>query len=626
MDYSRNEIKDNFSLSFPFQKPDFSEYYLDSFLYSDTSKEDYSVDTSLYNYLNHDGDSTMYNESLQDLTNEGNIELKYGTNVRFEKYGDEVRNISQIPIGFEFDNDDASWVMACTFLIFTMHTGYGLIESGFCGRKNEVNILMRNALDVVLSGFIFWCFGYAIVFGDHESLSTPFFGVGNYFYDPDVNEKGSGENYLRLFYQLTFVSCATTIASAAMAERANMKAFMLYGILNVFVYSFPANWIWGKYGWLRQIGVIDLGGSGTVHELGGFSALVVATFIKPRIGINHGRGRVVLGNAKNSMMGLFMMWWAFLAFNSSTTFGVTGNLWMYAAKATVTTMLSSFGGGTLGISVCYIFFGAKINVSYVCNSVMGALVAITAGSFLVKAYEAIIIGFVSGSIVVFTMLILERTQIDDPRAGFAVHGLCGFWGLVSVGIFGRKQENLLEHDGLIHGEYYLIMVQFLAAVVIALWAILSTYILLTAIDQITPLRTPVVNELLGADYADHNILNSGAGVDKAVNILKEYHDISEGLQPSGNNLGHSMYLEDNYCDTFTKDQVLERTRLSLSSLFGARDITSQDVITYSKKIKSNRPPPKISEGGGIFGGGQFLFRSSDRSQLYHASPKSKHSA
>ena len=85
-------------------------------------------------------------------------------------------------------------------------------------------------------------------------------------------------------------------------------------------------------------------------------------------------------------------------------------------------------------------------------------------------------------------------------------------------------------------------------------------------------------------------------------------------------------MEDNYCDTFTKDQVLERTRLSLSSLFGARDITSQDVITYSKKIKSNGPPPKISEGGGIFGGGQFLFRSSDRSQLYHASPKSKHSA
>ena len=130
MDYSRNEIKDNFSLSFPFQKPDISEYYFDSFLYSDISKKDYSVDTSLYNYLNNDGKSTMYNESLQDLANEGNIELKYGTNVRFEKYGDEVRNISQIPIGFEFDNDDASWVMACTFLIFTMHTGYGLIESG----------------------------------------------------------------------------------------------------------------------------------------------------------------------------------------------------------------------------------------------------------------------------------------------------------------------------------------------------------------------------------------------------------------------------------------------------------------------------------------------------------------
>ena len=205
------------------------------------------------------------------------------------------------------------------------------------------------------------------MFGDHETLSTPFFGVGGYFYSPDVNEKGSGEKCLRLFYQLTFVSVTTTIASAAMAERANMKAFMLYGLLNTFIYSFPANWIWGKYGWLRQLGAIDLAGAGAVHELGGFCGIVIAYYVKPRVGINHGRGRVALGNAKNSMMGLFMMWWAFLALNSSSSFGVTENRWMYAAKATVTTMLSSFGGGTLGISICYIFFGAKINVSYVCN-------------------------------------------------------------------------------------------------------------------------------------------------------------------------------------------------------------------------------------------------------------------
>ena len=600
MEVPWNQMNDNFSLSYPYTNPDLSDYYVDHLLYEE-NENDYSVDTSLY--------YSLYSDERHDGFPDHDDLL--------EKFGSERRNISQIPIGFEFDNDDASWVMACTFLIFTMHTGYGLIESGLCGQKNQVNILMRNVLDVVLSGFVFWCVGYSIVFGNHPTFSTPFFGIGGYFYSPDVSLKGTGENYLRLFYQITFATSTTTIASAAMAERANMKAFMLYGLLHVFVYSFPANWLWGKLGWLRQMGVVDLAGAGAVHELGGFCGLVVAKFIKPRIGINHGRRRVVLGNAKNGMMGMFMMWWGFLAFNSSSTFGVTKTRWMYAAKATVTTMLSSFGGGTVGLISCYIFFGAKINVSYVCNSVFGALVAITAGSFLVHAWEAVIVGLVSGSIVVFTMLFMERTQIDDPRGVFAVHGLCGCWGLISIGIFGRKgDEGLLKYDGILHGGYYLLMVQSLAALIIAVWGVITTYILLWLIDRIIPLRTPLVNELLGADYSEHNILHSGIGVDKAIHLLREYHDITEGIQPSGNNLGHSMYLENNYGDDRDQNYLLDRTRLSLASLFRSGEINNEDIIKYSKtmsvKISSN---PRLSEGGGLFGSRRF-FGQCDPTHLY----------
>ena len=138
--------QDNFSLSYDFAPPDFSEYYADPSVY-DNSAHEYSSDTSSYYYQldNKNDELPRYSLNGHDL---------------FEKYKNEDGNISHIPLGLEFENDDASWVMACTFLIFTMHTGYGLIESGLCGRKNEVNILMRNALDVVLSGFVFWCFGY----------------------------------------------------------------------------------------------------------------------------------------------------------------------------------------------------------------------------------------------------------------------------------------------------------------------------------------------------------------------------------------------------------------------------------------------------------------------------------
>ena len=140
--------KDNFSLSYDFEPPDFSEYYSDLSEYNNKALE-YHSDTSSYYY------------SIGDETEKLNSLSSYEHSL-FEKHKRSDGNISHIPLGLEFENDDASWVMACTFLIFTMHTGYGLIESGLCGRKNEVNILMRNALDVVLSGFVFWCVGYEI--------------------------------------------------------------------------------------------------------------------------------------------------------------------------------------------------------------------------------------------------------------------------------------------------------------------------------------------------------------------------------------------------------------------------------------------------------------------------------
>ena len=145
---------------------------------------------------------------------------------------------------------------------------------------------------------------------------------------------------------------------------------------------------------------------------------------------------------------------------------------------------------------------------------------------------------------------------------------------------------------------------------------ITTYILLCLIDRIIPLRTPLVNELLGADYSDHDILHSGIGVDKAVHLLREYHDITEGIQPSGNNLGHSMYLENNYGDDKNQSYLLDRTRLSLASLFRGGEINNEDIKRYSKTLSTKASNPRLSEGGGVFGSrrpyGQY-----DSSHLYH---------
>ena len=128
-------------------------------------------------------------------------------------------NTTLPPLGLEFENDDAAWVMACTFLIFTMQTGFGLFESGMCSQKNEVNILMKNIVDVAIGGFLFWAVGYSIVKGDHPRYTTRFFGVGKYFFTPNANVRGTGEEFLDFFLQTGYVTTATTIPSGAMAER-----------------------------------------------------------------------------------------------------------------------------------------------------------------------------------------------------------------------------------------------------------------------------------------------------------------------------------------------------------------------------------------------------------------------
>ena len=220
-----------------------------------------------------------------------------------------------IEIGYEFENDDAAWIMSCTFMIFTMQTGFGLIESGMCHRKNEVNILMTNVMDVALGGFTFWFVGYGFAFGD-SPYTNAFIGIDGFLFNEDVNILHSGESLLHFFYQMALSATATTICSGAMAERANFRATMLFTTFNVLIYALPAHWIWHESGWLYQLGARDLAGSGPVHLLGGFSGLVAAYMLGPRLGRSKQSSQIAMGNAKNSLIGLFMLWWGTLAFNS----------------------------------------------------------------------------------------------------------------------------------------------------------------------------------------------------------------------------------------------------------------------------------------------------------------------
>lgn len=172
--------------------------------------------------------------------------------------------------------------------------------------KNEVNIMFKNAIDVVFGGISYWLFGYGLSFGD-GSGSNPFCGVGHFALD--IEGEKMGEVYSNFIFQLSFATTATTIVSGAMAERTKLSAYLLFSFFNTLVYCFPAHWIWGNNGFLRMIGVVDIAGSGAVHLVGGTSALVAAFLLGPRLGrYENGTKALPLGNPTNALVGMFMLW------------------------------------------------------------------------------------------------------------------------------------------------------------------------------------------------------------------------------------------------------------------------------------------------------------------------------
>ena len=226
--------------------------------------------------------------------------------------------------------EDATWILTNSFIIFTMQSGFGLLESGMVSVKNEANIMVKNAVDVIFGGFSYWVFGFAFSFGIAER-GNPFCGLG--YFLTDAEESKIGHVYSQYFFQLSFATTATTIVSGAMAERIKLKAYILYSFLNTLTYSFPAHWIWDENGFLYTMGAVDIAGCSAVHLVGGVSGLVATMMLKPRSGqFDKISPPKQMASPTNVLLGTFMLWWGWLGFNCGSTFGITGMKWKLASR------------------------------------------------------------------------------------------------------------------------------------------------------------------------------------------------------------------------------------------------------------------------------------------------------
>ncbi|CAH0599758.1 unnamed protein product [Chrysodeixis includens] len=450
---------------------------------------------------------------------------------------------------FEIDLEDTNWILTSSFIIFTMQTGFGMLESGCVSIKNEANIMMKNLADISLGGLTYWIFGYGMSFGE-GTYSNPFIGVGNFLLDPPVGDALMGPMFASFLFQLSFATTATTIVSGAMAERCNFKAYCLFSLLNTIVYCVPAGWVWGSHGFLNKLGAVDIAGSGPVHLIGGASAFASALMLGPRLGrYANGLAPLPMGNPVNAVMGTFVLWWGWLAFNSGSTYGVSGAKWQYAARAAVMTMMGSFGGGCFGLLFTLVKNKGKADVMELINSVLGSLVSITAGCFLYRAWESLLIGFIGAAIASGSAPLFDMMGVDDPVGASAVHGACGLWGVLAVGLFADNpipMETTNGRSGLFKGGgWYLLGVQSLTGACLMTWGILVTVTLLWVIDKIMPIRMDPYTELLGADITEHRIRHGQVGISRAVSALRPYHRSAsiEGMPNVGVNTGHGYVVD-----------------------------------------------------------------------------------
>jgi Amt family ammonium transporter len=308
---------------------------------------------------------------------------------------------------------------------------------------------------------------------------TPAYADGGYTYWTDF------------LFQAMFAATAATIVSGAVAERIKLKSFMVFTVLFVtFVYTIAGSWKWGG-GWLDAMGFYDFAGSTLVHSVGGWGALVGALLLGPRLGkyAKNGQMTPIPGSSMPSAtIGVFLLWLGWFGFNGGSVLSADPEL---TSLVLVTTCLAAAAGG-LGAMAAYSFVSNKPDLSMALNGILAGLVGITAGADVMTPLSAIIIGVIAGGIVVGSVILIDKIQIDDPVGAISVHLTCGIWGTLAVGIFSTNPEHSF-------------VTQLIGVAAYGAFAAGCAAILFFAIRATMGLRVDAEEELDGLDYGEHGM-------------------------------------------------------------------------------------------------------------------------
>lgn len=440
---------------------------------------------------------------------------------------------------------NTAWTLNTGYLVLFMQAGFALLTCGLVRKKNATHLMMLNFAAYVFAFLAYYAVGFAFQWGGVAINAAPV-AIGG---TPTLNEFliGSGQwgflggkgfflsgpaydasaNTLMLF-EVVFMETAGYIIVGAICERITFGAFLLCELfVGAILYPMFGCWVWGG-GWMSQLGAtmglghgyVDFAGSTVVHAVGGFCAMALAFILGPRVG-KYGRdGKPRAFPAHNIpfvVTGTFILLFGWMGFNPGSTLAATD---LRISVVAVNTNLAAVAGSASALVFWYYLFG-KPDVSMACNGMLAGLVAITAPCAFVGPNSAVIIGLLAGIIVCLGVLFNERViKVDDPCGAISVHGYCGWFGAVCVGIFadgaygagwnGVGATSYLGQagqgvTGLLYGDTSQFLCQLLGATLCAVYAFGLTFGVFKFVNAMKSMRVPPEVEIEGLDVPEFGL-------------------------------------------------------------------------------------------------------------------------
>ncbi|MBB6447016.1 ammonium transporter [Bacillus benzoevorans] len=404
------------------------------------------------------------------------------------------------------------WIVLSAAMVLFMEGGFSLLESGFVRTKNAVNVTMKIFVDLTIGALGFWVVGFGIMFGKDAFgiIGTSLFG------SPDkIALSIELPSAAFVLFQMGFAVACVSIISGAVAERMNFKAYIItVALVCMVIYPLSGHWIWNSDGWLAELGIKDFAGSGAIHAVGGFAAFAMAKRLGARKGRFNSDGSANVfapSNIPLASAGAFILWFGWFAFNAGSTLDASNT---DLATIALNTMLAGASGGSAALFLTMKKFG-KADPSMTINGVLAGLVAITAGCAFVSQWSAIIIGVISGLIVIYATLFIDNLKVDDPVGAVAVHGFNGVFGTIAVGLFDKSQGLLTT------GDLSLLTIQLLGAGAVIVWGLIGGTFIAKVCEKTVGFRVSQREEEEGLDMSYHGI--------PAYNELERFTDIPTGL-------------------------------------------------------------------------------------------------